>query len=170
MQCSCDLLHNMLEYFINCYSHYTPLSHSSSDFSADEASESVTSGLGSRRPPPPLVISHDDALSASSESGSPSGSPVYGGRSKPTEHVSILARLRALEAQLPAVERPLRPYLNSEEVVLSASIGQGTLLRRVAAMEAAMDALLRAQQAALLDHKAKNGKRMLGCSGCCSLM
>ena len=45
---------------------------------------------------------------------------------------------------MPAAERPIRRYLAAGEAP-SKTVGEGTLLSRVAALERAMEALLRAQ-------------------------
>ncbi len=55
------------------------------------------------------------------------------------------ARVRALEEKIPSVERPVRKYLPPGVELPSKAVGEGTLLSRVAALERAMEALLRAQ-------------------------
>jgi hypothetical protein len=52
--------------------------------------------------------------------------------------------VRALEEKLPGVERQVKRHLPHGELP-SKAVGQGTLLDRVAALEHAMDTLLRAQ-------------------------
>jgi hypothetical protein len=58
---------------------------------------------------------------------------------------TVAARVRALEEKIPAVERPIRKYLPPGGELPSKAVGEGTLLSRVAALEHAMEALLRAQ-------------------------
>lgn len=55
------------------------------------------------------------------------------------------ARVRALEQRFPDVEKGLRRQLSSGDNLPSRSIGTGTLLSRVVALERAMDTLLVAQ-------------------------
>ena len=86
----------------------------------------------------------------------------------PPAQVSILARVRALEERLPVAERRVRPYLPPTQPPPSRTVGQGTLLGRVEALEMAMGVLLRAQEVAL-DDVAK-GREQAGCSACCTVM
>jgi hypothetical protein len=87
----------------------------------------------------------------------------------PGLQIPILARVRALEERLPRVERPVRRHL--PDGLPSASVGQGTLVARVAALERAMDVVLRAQEAALAEAEEDDaGAGATGCSSCCCVM
>jgi hypothetical protein len=103
---------------------------------------------------------------------SPELSSAWSGRAgvpSPAQQIPILARVRALEDRLPAVEARLRPQLPRGEMPPSAGVGQGTLLARVAALERAMEVVVRAQEAALDERQsALRGSR--GCCGACSIM
>ena len=83
--------------------------------------------------------------------------------------------MRALEERLPGVERPLRSYFPPGELP-SKQVGQGTLVGRVAALEGAMDAVLRAQESALDAQQAAladgggQGGRSGSCCACCTIM
>lgn len=79
--------------------------------------------------------------------------------------------MRALEEKIPAVERPIKRYLPAAEVP-SKAVGEGTLLSRVAALERAMETLLRAQDSALNEAKrrAEQPQASRGCCSCCTIM
>ena len=87
-----------------------------------------------------------------------------------TQQISILARVRALEERVPAVESRVRRYLPVSEGPAGRNVGQGTLLGRVAALERAMDAVLVAQQAALDEAQQRAAEQQPGCCSCCAVM
>ena len=81
---------------------------------------------------------------------------------------SILARVRALESTLPTAERRLKKFVPSHSNLVK-SLGSGTLLSRVEALEQAMDVLLCSQEAAI-SRKDIERKENKGCLPCCSIM
>ncbi|GAB4823183.1 hypothetical protein N2152v2_010229 [Parachlorella kessleri] len=90
----------------------------------------------------------------------------------PPLQIPILARVRALEEKIPAVERPVRKYLPGGEPLPSKVVGEGTLLSRVAALERAMEALLQAQDVTLTEAKRRAEQQHASrtCCGCCIII
>lgn len=125
------------------------------------------------RRPTPLSTLGAHAASSDGESVAGSGAaPAYrlGSKSSvpsPSLQIPLLARVQALEDKLPAMEGRLRGYLPGGQDTPSRSVGQGTLVARVGALEKAMDTLLRAQQVAM-EKPSENKSR--GCCACCSVM
>jgi hypothetical protein len=103
------------------------------------------------------------AASTKATSKAPGGADGMPGATQ----ISMLARVRALEDSLPAAERHVRQHLPANEPAPSRTVGQGTLLGRVAALEKAMDTLLAAQQAAIDDITDNRKSR---CCACCTIM
>ncbi|KAL6781574.1 SEC14 [Auxenochlorella protothecoides x Auxenochlorella symbiontica] len=86
--------------------------------------------------------------------------------------IPILARVRALEQRFPDVEKGLRRQLSSGDNLPSRSIGTGTLLSRVVALERAMDTLLVAQETVLEETRRSGAVQPEnpGACGCCTVM
>ena len=164
-------------------------------YSSDGGIASASSTFNRRAPsplatvsgahPPPVFVPRERAMTPSSDGESyPADSPMAAARkltgatSKITgadglpgaTQISILARVRALEDRLPAAERQVRQHLPANEPAPSRTIGQGTLLGRVAALEKAMDTLLSAQQVVMDDNATGNKKTRSGCCACCTIM
>lgn len=137
------------------------------------------SGVGG----PDLTLNGDIAMQtqpttyttpSSGEQWGPSkGGPHAAALPSPHLQIPILARVRALEEKLPEAERHIRRYLSPGSELPSKTVGQGTLLHRVEALERAMDAVLCAQHAALDQQRQQPNSTELagsGCSGCCCIM
>ena len=115
---------------------------------------------------------------AASKMGAPGGQLLQQQQQQQPVQISILARVRALEDRLPEVERPVRRHLSPTEPVPSGSVGQGTLVGRVAALEKAMDTLLKAQEVVMEEHEdapvlgrgGGGGGGGSRCCACCSIM
>eukprot|EP00887_Chlorella_sp_A99_P007107 scaffold2.g7107.t1 len=128
-------------------------------------------GAGSTEPGTELSFA-----AAAQQAGPHSPASVSGKRPEsvpsPPQQISILARVRALEEQLPAAERSIRRYLGHD--LPSKSVGQGTLLSRVEALERAMDAVVAAQSAVLQDRQRQRAasaeEEGSSCCACCSIM
>jgi len=130
----------------------------------------AASGVGPR--PSPLFIPQERAMTPINDGESfVAKDRELGAAGKPgATQRSILARVRALEDRLPAAERQIRQHLPADEPAPSSTVGQGTLLGRVAALEKAVDTLLIAQQASM-DYSSTDGsKARSGCSACCTIM
>ncbi len=143
---------------------------------------SSSSGKYDRTRPLPVLVPRERAMTPSSDGESyVPESPMTGSRKATSSkiagadgmpgatQISILARVRVLEDKLPVAERQVRQHLPANEAVPSRTIGQGTLLGRVAALEKAMDTLLAAQQQ-VMDDETENNASSSGCCACCSIM
>jgi CRAL/TRIO domain len=158
------------------------LASTSSYYDRRVSSPLAATGTGPR--PPPVLVPRERAMTPSSDGESfVADSPMAASRKATSKtprgadgmpgatQISILARVRALEDRLPAAERQLRQHIPANEPLPSRTVGQGTLLGRIAALEKAMDTLLTAQEAAMDDNvDARNRKARSGCCACCSIM
>ncbi|KAI7842782.1 hypothetical protein COHA_003528 [Chlorella ohadii] len=115
------------------------------------------------------IASQTGASGAVGTPGSVSKAHAHGSAvPAPMLQIPILARVRALEEKLPGVERQVKRHLPHGELP-SKAVGQGTLLDRVAALERAMDTLLRAQDTALDQQRRQAEESGSGCN-CCTIM
>lgn len=157
------------------------IASTSSAYDGRGSSPLAAAGAGPR--PPPVFVPRGRAMTPSSDGESiVADSPMATYRKATSKmmpgadgmpgatQVSILARVRALEDRLPAAERQIRQHLPANEPAPSCTVGQGTLLGRVATLEKAMDTLLIAQQAAMDYSNIHSSKARPGCCACCTIM